>query len=65
MSYLFYRVQSIWVLNSESITNELNQVLEVLDPPKGLNQHISHQQGVLTYTKITSKSLINLELDHA
>ncbi|EPG9548487.1 FRG domain-containing protein, partial [Acinetobacter baumannii] len=41
----------IWVLNSESITNELNQVLEVLDPPKGLNQHISHQQGVLTYTK--------------
>lgn len=41
---------SIWVLNSAELTGELKDVLEVLEPPKGINQHISHQQGVLTYT---------------
>ncbi|HDG7211701.1 FRG domain-containing protein [Acinetobacter nosocomialis] len=42
---------SIWVLNSSELTEELEEILEVLDPPKGINQHISHQQGVLTYTR--------------
>ncbi|RZG94404.1 FRG domain-containing protein [Acinetobacter pittii] len=41
---------SLWVLNSSELTGELEEILEVLDPPKGINQHISHQQGVLTYT---------------
>ncbi len=41
---------SIWILNSAELTGELKEVLEVLEPPKGINQHISHQQGVLTYT---------------
>ncbi len=42
---------SIWVLNTAELTGELQEILEVLDPPKGVNQHISHQQGVLTYTR--------------
>lgn len=48
---------SIWVLNFEKLPVELNKVLKVLDLPKGINQHISHQQGVLTYTELNSKIL--------
>ncbi|MCG9247090.1 FRG domain-containing protein [Acinetobacter baumannii] len=55
LKFLSEKKISIWILNSENIINELNQVLEVLDPPKGLNQHISHQQGILTYTKFNQK----------
>lgn len=41
----------IWILNSENMNSELSEVLKVLDLPKGVNQHISHQQGVLSYLK--------------
>lgn len=48
---------SIWVLNFDKLPIELNKVLTVLDLPKGINQHISHQQGVLTYTELDTKIL--------
>ncbi|ENV94201.1 hypothetical protein F937_03605 [Acinetobacter calcoaceticus ANC 3680] len=54
---------SIWVLNFEQLPIELSEVLKVLDLPKGINQHISHQQGVLTYTEINSKILLSMISD--
>lgn len=43
---------SIWILNFENLDSEISKVLKILDLPKGINQHISHQQGVLTYVEI-------------
>ncbi|MCA4302756.1 FRG domain-containing protein [Acinetobacter baumannii] len=54
---------SIWVLNYEKLPIELSLALKVLDLPKGINQHISHQQGVLTYTELNSKILISMISD--
>lgn len=48
---------SIWVLNFANMSNEIKNVLKVLDLPKGVNQHISHQQGVLTYTELNTEIL--------
>lgn len=47
---------SIWVLNFEDLDSEIKKVLKILDLPKGINQHISHQQGVLTYVELSSET---------
>lgn len=44
----------IWILNSEYMCDSLGEVLKVLDLPKGVNQHIAHQQGVLSYIRFNS-----------
>lgn len=54
---------SIWVLNYESFPDKLGDNLKVLDLPKGINQHISHQQGVLTYTEINMAILVSMISD--
>lgn len=41
---------SIWVLNNKSL--DPNHV-KVIEPPKSINNHISHQNGLLTIAKIT------------
>lgn len=54
---------SIWVLNYESFPDELDDSLKVLDLPKGINQHISHQQGVLTYIETNMAILVSMISD--
>lgn len=51
-NYIKDKKISIWVLNSEEMSPDLQDVLKILDLPKGVNQHISHQQGVLTYSEM-------------
>ncbi|MFY2513427.1 FRG domain-containing protein [Acinetobacter soli] len=46
---------SIWVLNFEKLDSKVKRILKILDLPKGINQHISHQQGVLTYVELNSE----------
>lgn len=46
---------TIWVLNYTDLDSTLKNVLKILDLPKGVNQHISHQQGVLTYTELNDE----------
>lgn len=41
---------SIWVLNSKSLDPSH---VKVIEPPKSINNHISHQNGLLTIAKIT------------
>ncbi|MGL2984222.1 FRG domain-containing protein [Acinetobacter baumannii] len=45
----------IWVLNTEKLPFDISKVLNVLDLPKGVNQHIAHQQGVLSYLNFDRK----------
>jgi hypothetical protein len=40
---------SIWVLNNTHLDNK---IIKVIEPPKSINNHISHQNGLLTLSRI-------------
>lgn len=55
--YKLENMISIWVLNFEKMDSKLQKALKILDLPKGINQHISHQHGVLSYVELIPEIL--------